>query len=115
VTVLGNIPETEIYQPIIVCDQVSWADDLLWMGSIWSELRQAFTADYLKAFELNGIKIIRYEESVYYANVDNFKYQVLKIVGIKPEEYLAQIKSLKDKKNKTTRKTESKKKQNKVS
>ena len=27
--------------------------------------------------ELNGIKIIRYEESVYFANVENFKYKIM--------------------------------------
>ena len=32
------------------------------------------------------VKIIRFEESVFYANVDNFKYKILKIVDINPFE-----------------------------
>lgn len=32
------------------------------------------------------MRIIRYEESVYYANVDNFKYKVLKLSKINPEQ-----------------------------
>ena len=41
---------------------------------------------YFKAKELENIKIIRYEESLYYANVDNFKYQVFKLSGVNPEK-----------------------------
>jgi hypothetical protein len=41
---------------------------------------------YFKAKEIENIKIIRYEESLYYANVDNFKYQVFKLSGVNPEE-----------------------------
>jgi MFS superfamily sulfate permease-like transporter len=37
-----------------------------------------------KAKEFPGIKIIRYEESVYYANVDNFTSRIIKLVGIDP-------------------------------
>jgi hypothetical protein len=44
-----------------------------------------------KAQEFQTIKIIRYEESVYYANVDNFKYRIVKLCGIDPDEVLEQI------------------------
>ena len=37
-----------------------------------------------KAKEINGIRIIRYEESLYYANVDNFKYKIIKLSKINP-------------------------------
>ena len=30
------------------------------------------------------MKIIRYEESIYYANVDNFKYKIIKLSQIDP-------------------------------
>ena len=49
-------------------------------------------SDCDQAFELNGIKIIRYEESLYFANVENFKYQIVKYVGIVPSDILAEIK-----------------------
>ena len=56
----------------------------------------------LQAQELDGIKIIRYEESIYYANVDNFKYRIVKAVGIDPKDVnhkIAQIeKRVKNKK-----------------
>jgi hypothetical protein len=35
---------------------------------------------------LKGIKIIRYEESVYFANVDNFKYKIIKLSQNHPYE-----------------------------
>ena len=41
---------------------------------------------YFKVKELDNIKIIRYKESLYYANVDNFKYQVFKLSGVNPEK-----------------------------
>jgi hypothetical protein len=47
---------------------------------------------YFKAKEIENIKIIRYEESLYYANVDNFKYQVFKLSGVNPEEINISIK-----------------------
>jgi len=37
-----------------------------------------------KAKEIDGVKIIRYEESIYYANVDNFKYKLIKLSQIDP-------------------------------
>ena len=35
---------------------------------------------------------MRYEESIYYANVDNFKYRLMKVVGINPFEVLREEK-----------------------
>ena len=46
---------------------------------------------FLKAKEFAEIKIIRYEESVYYANVDNFKYRIIKLVGIDPATEIIRI------------------------
>jgi hypothetical protein len=45
-----------------------------------------------KAKEIAGIKIIRYEESVYYANAENFKYRIMKTIGINPFHVLKEKK-----------------------
>jgi hypothetical protein len=45
-----------------------------------------------KAKEFEGIKIIRYEASIYYANVENFVYKINKLTEIKPSEVLAKLK-----------------------
>ena len=37
-----------------------------------------YLINILKAVEVPETKILRFEESVYYANVDNFKYKVMK-------------------------------------
>jgi hypothetical protein len=37
------------------------------------------------------MKIIRYEASVYYANVDNFIYKIIKLSGLEPNELIAKI------------------------
>ncbi len=63
-TLLGNIPGTNIFECVDTCRE---------------------------AREYKHIKIIRYEESVYYANVDNFKYKVMKLAGVKPSEILSDI------------------------
>ena len=47
---------------------------------------------FTKAKEFAQIKIIRYEESIYYANVDNFKYRIIKLVGIDPARETALMK-----------------------
>jgi MFS superfamily sulfate permease-like transporter len=77
IEILGHIPNTELYLPLNICDH---------------------------AYELNGIKIICYHESLYYANVENFKYQIIKAVGIVPSDVLMEIKNL-SKKKKGNRKT----------
>lgn len=64
-SVLGNIPGTSIFECVATCRE---------------------------AKEYRHIKIIRYEESVFYANVDNFKYKVLKHSGIDPRKILQKIK-----------------------
>ena len=63
-TTLGNIPGTNIFECVETCPE---------------------------AKEYKRIKIIRYEESVFYANVDNFKYKVQKLAGVVPSEVLADI------------------------
>jgi MFS superfamily sulfate permease-like transporter len=65
-TIMGNIPGTNIFECVDTCQN---------------------------ALEYKNVKIIRYEESVYYANVDNFKYKILKLSGVKPSEVLAEIES----------------------
>ncbi len=64
-SVLGNIPNTDIYESVDFCQE---------------------------AHELPAIKIIRFEESVFYANVDNFKYNVIKFSQLKVNEILTKIK-----------------------
>jgi MFS superfamily sulfate permease-like transporter len=56
-TVLGNLPGTSVYEDLSICE---------------------------KAREIERIKIIRFEESIYYANVDNFKYKIIKLSGVDP-------------------------------
>lgn len=63
-SVLGNIPGTSIFECVDTCKE---------------------------AKEFKEIKIIRYEESVYYVNVDNFKYKIFKLSQINPTEVLAKI------------------------
>lgn len=63
-SLLGNIPGTNIFECVETCRE---------------------------AKEYRHIKIIRYEESVFYANVDNFKYKVVKLTGINPVEVLRKI------------------------
>lgn len=45
----------------------------------------------LKAIEIEGIKIIRYESSIFYANVDNFVTRIFKLSGINPNEIIAKM------------------------
>ena len=42
--------------------------------------------------EIEGIKIIRFEASLYYANVENFNYKVTKLASVKLDEILPAIK-----------------------
>ena len=51
ITVMGNIPNTDVYESVDVCSE---------------------------AQEIADTKILRFEESVYYANVENFKYKIIK-------------------------------------
>ena len=60
-----------------------------------------------KVREIPHIKIIRYEESIYYANVENFKYRFMKLAGVNPfivlrENKLKEIKTKKNEKPSTT-------------
>jgi MFS superfamily sulfate permease-like transporter len=47
--------------------------------------------------EYEGIKIIRYEANIYYANVDNFLYKIGKLSSINPKEAIASIEKKKEK------------------
>lgn len=67
--VLGNIPFTDIYESIDICRE---------------------------AEELAEIKILRFEESIFYANVDNFKYQLMKYAEIDVEEAIKKIQAEKN-------------------
>jgi MFS superfamily sulfate permease-like transporter len=75
--VLGNIPGTSIYEDVNACEL---------------------------AKEFETIKIIRYEESIYYANVENFKYKVIKLARVNPAEIVAKIKKEKSRVVNETRK-----------
>ena len=44
-----------------------------------------------KAKEFEGIKIIRDEASIYYANVENFVYKMVKTTGVRPAEIIEKI------------------------
>ena len=49
----------------------------------------------LKAKEFKGIKIIRYESSVFYANVEGFSYKITKLAGVDTASIIQQINKLK--------------------
>jgi hypothetical protein len=61
---MGNIPYTDIYEAVSSCED---------------------------AREIEGIKIIRFEQSIYYANVENFMYKVIKNSGVDPSNVLYKI------------------------
>ena len=63
-SVLGNIPSTEIYENIDICEE---------------------------AKEFESIKIIRYESSIYYANVENFLYKIVKLSQANPNELIGRV------------------------
>ena len=41
---------------------------------------------------ISQIKVVRYEESIYYANAENFKNRLVKSIGINPFEIIIQRK-----------------------
>jgi hypothetical protein len=61
----------------------------------------------IKAKEIEGIKILRYEESIYFANCENFIYKIIKFSGVNPNEIISKIKK---KKNSYEKKMKSKEK-----
>ena len=65
ITILGNIPNTELYVPLSICEQ---------------------------AIEINRIKIIRFDGSLYYYNAENFKKSILKAADIESTQTLKQLK-----------------------
>jgi len=74
---LGNIPGTDIYECVNSCEE---------------------------AREFEGIKIIRYESSVYYANSENFVYKIIKLSQIDPYEVLTKINKKKSEHSRITKK-----------
>jgi hypothetical protein len=64
---MGNIPYTDIYEAVSSCED---------------------------AREIEGIRIIRFEQSIFYANVDHFLYKVIKNLGFDPYNVLNRIKKL---------------------
>jgi len=63
-TLLANIEQTELYEDVKYCPQ---------------------------AKEINGVKLIRYEANIYYANVENFILQIIKLSSVKPREIIGLI------------------------
>jgi MFS superfamily sulfate permease-like transporter len=63
-TRLGHIPGTQIFECVDSCPD---------------------------AVEFKDVKIIRYEESIWYGNVENFKYQIYKTSGIDPIKVINRI------------------------
>lgn len=50
----------------------------------------------IKAIEIEGIKIIRYESSLFYVNVENFVYKIFKLSGVNPNNYIERMNKKKD-------------------
>jgi hypothetical protein len=89
---LGNIPFTDIYESINLCDEVNY----LTFDKYFAEfVTTCFEFQKKKAREFQGIKIIRYESSIFYANVENFTYKVIKLSGVDTNEILKKINKLK--------------------
>lgn len=65
---------------------------------------------FTNAKEINGLKIIRYEANIYYANVENFVYQIVKLSTINPAEQIALIQKYQTKSDKLIEKLEKKNK-----
>jgi hypothetical protein len=63
-----------------------------------------------KAVEIEGIKIIRYESSIFYANVDNFVYRIFKLSGLNPNDVIEAMKKKREQFAKDKRKAEHMKK-----
>ena len=82
-SVLGNIKHTEFYEDVDYC---------------------------LEAVEIKSIKMIRYEANIYYANVENFIYQVLKLSQVKPREVVELIEKKKEQSEKVIKKIKAKNK-----
>ena len=63
---------------------------------------------FLKAKEFEGIKIIRYEASIYYANVEYFVEKINKLSEMNPTGVLEKLKKIKDDHKREMRKALSK-------
>jgi hypothetical protein len=64
---LGLLPDTDIYERTDICQ---------------------------KAKEINGLKIVRYEDSIYFANAELFLHRVLESIGLKDDEKKSDTASL---------------------
>jgi len=84
-SILGNIKNTEFYEEVNYCPQ---------------------------AVEIKSIKIIRYEANIYYANVENFIYQVIKLSQVKPREVVELIERKKEQSEKIIKKIKAKNNRN---
>ncbi len=88
---MGNIPGTNIFECIDTCQEVSFNIRIIIHIQM---IPLMIILTFIKqAKQFKGIRIVRYEESLYYANVDNFKYRVNKEINIKPEIVLKKINS----------------------
>lgn len=83
---MGNIPHTDIYEGVNFCEDVTKLKNLNCRALI-NILKFILN----QAREIEGVKIIRYESSVYYANVENFIYKITKLSGVNPHETIAKI------------------------
>lgn len=80
--ILGNIPNTEFYENVEYC---------------------------YDATEIDMIKIIRYESNIYYANVENFIYQVIKLSKINLRDLISLIEDKNEKADKLIKRIKIKK------
>ena len=83
-SVLGNIPGTELYK-----DKSLYKDVKLKLKNKINLIFKKKKKTNLKAKEFDGIKIIRLNESLYSSNVAYFKKKIYECTNTKPQEYLA--------------------------
>ena len=86
-SVLGNIPYTDLYESIDICAEVTNNFNLL--NKL--EKIKCKSKFFHKAKEFENIRIVRYESSVYYANVENFIYKIIKLSRVDPADITAKI------------------------
>ncbi len=81
-SIIGNIKDTEFYEDVKYCPD---------------------------AIEIENTKIIRYEANIYYANVENFTYQITKLSTVNPREIIELLEKKKEESEKRLKKIKSKK------
>ncbi len=87
---LGNIPSTDIYDTLEDCKEVGIIIFLRFYFLNFMEYQKSF-----KAREIEGMKIIRFESSIHYANVDRFEYIVKKLAEINIAKCRSKIEGIK--------------------